>query len=72
MNGPDNNLDQKNLVMAIALSVLVLMVWQSMMPPPVKTMPNQPVAEEKKTQPTAPATKPQSTAPASPSDAPAA
>ena len=59
MNGPDNNLDQKNLVMAIALSVLVLMVWQSMMPPPVKTMPKQKVAAEKKNQPTVPSTNPQ-------------
>jgi YidC/Oxa1 family membrane protein insertase len=41
MNGPDNNIDQRNLVLAIVLSVLVLMVWQSMMPAPVKTMPNQ-------------------------------
>jgi len=43
MNGPDNNIDQRNLVMAIVLSVLVLMVWQSMMPPPVKKMPDQKV-----------------------------
>jgi hypothetical protein len=39
MNGQNNDFDQRNLILAIALSVVVLMVWQSMMPTPVKEMP---------------------------------
>ncbi len=68
MNGPDNNLDQKNLVLAIALSVLVLMVWQSMMPPPVKTMPNQQVGSEKKSAPTSSSQKTSGTKPTTTAD----
>jgi len=42
MNGPNSDFDQRNLILAIALSVVVLMAWQAMLPPPVQQMPNQP------------------------------
>ena len=40
MNGPDNSEDQKNLILAIVLSALVLMIFQFMQPPPVEQMPD--------------------------------
>ena len=34
MNGPSQEIDQKNLISAIALSVGILMIWQYFNPPP--------------------------------------
>ena len=43
MNGPQNDLDQKNLLLAIVLSAGVLLVWQAISPPiPVESMPPAP------------------------------
>ena len=40
MNGPQNNeLDQKNLLLAVVLSAGVLMVWQMLSPPPPPVQP---------------------------------
>ncbi|MEE2786662.1 MAG: membrane protein insertase YidC [Myxococcota bacterium] len=54
MNGPQNELDQKNLLLAIVLSAGVLLVWQAISPPiPVESMPPSPNQVSPQGQPTA-------------------
>lgn len=54
MNSPNNEPDQKNLLLAIVLSAGVLLTWQATLPPPVQAPP-QPAPEAGNTTSTTPA-----------------
>ena len=52
MNGPNNEPDQKNLLLAIVLSAGVLLMWQATLPPPVQAPPAAPGEQKQGSQET--------------------